>query len=118
MLAPFAVKVAVLPEQILGEFTVMFGSGVTVTVATAVAEHPLAVPVTVYVVVLVNAGVVTGDVAASPPVQEYVVAPVAVKVAVCPEHIVGEFTPTVGLGFTVTVATAVPVHPFVVPVTV
>ena len=44
--------------------------------------------------------------------------PLAVSVAVCPLHILGEFTVTIGLGFTVTVATAVPVQPFVVPVTV
>ena len=42
-----AVSVAVCPEQIVGEFTSMFGSGVTVTVATAVLLQPLAVPVTV-----------------------------------------------------------------------
>ena len=46
------------------------------------------------------------------------VAPAAVKVAVFPSQILGEFTETTGFGFTVTVATAVPVQPFVVPVTV
>lgn len=107
-----------LPEQMLGEFTPTFGSGVTVTVATAVPVHAPVVPVTVYVVVFVNAGVVVGDPAVRPLVHVYVEAPVAVKLAVWPEHIVGEFTPTVGLVVTVTVATAVPVHPLVVPVTV
>ncbi len=44
--------------------------------------------------------------------------PVAVNVAVAPAQIVGEFTAIVGNGFTVTVATAVPLQPAVVPVTV
>ena len=45
-------------------------------------------------------------------------APLAVKVAVLPEHIVTEFTVTVGVGFTVTVEVLVPEQPAVVPVTV
>ena len=69
-------------------------------------------------VVPVNAGVVAG-LPLSPPVHVYVVAPVAVKVAVWPEQIVGEFTVTVGRPVTVTVATAVLLQPSVeVPVTV
>ena len=51
---------AVWPEHIEGEFTITFGNGVTVTVATAVLLQPLAVPVTVSVVVALNAGVVAG----------------------------------------------------------
>jgi hypothetical protein len=48
VLAPVAVKVAVFPEQIVGEFTLTVGLGVTVTEATAVLEQPEAlVPVTV-----------------------------------------------------------------------
>ena len=47
MLAPFAVKVAVSPTQIVGEFTVTTGNGFTVTVATAVPTQPNVVPVTV-----------------------------------------------------------------------
>ena len=44
---PVAVKVAVSPSQIVGELTVIVGSGLTVTVAVAVLTHPLAsVPVT------------------------------------------------------------------------
>jgi hypothetical protein len=54
-----------------------------------------------------------------PLLQEYVIAPDAVSVADPPEHIEVEFTVTVGVGFTVTVATAVPEHPAeLVPVTV
>jgi hypothetical protein len=47
-----------------------------------------------------------------------VVAPLAVKLAVSPRQILGLFTVIVGFGFTLTVETAVPVQPFVVPVTV
>ena len=47
------------------------------------------------------------------------VAPLAVNVAATPAQTVALFTVTVGLGFTVTVATAVFVHPTAeVPVTV
>jgi hypothetical protein len=42
----------------------------------------------------------------------------AVSVAVAPAQIVGEFTVTVGLAFTVTTDVVVPVHPEAVPVTV
>jgi hypothetical protein len=101
-----------------GEFTVTFGNGVTVTVATAVLVQLFKVPVTVYVVVVVNTGVVGFDTPVKPPVQLYVVAPLAVKLAVVPLQMVGEFTVTVGRGFTVTVDTAVPVQPCVLPVTV
>jgi hypothetical protein len=54
-----------------------------------------------------------------PLLQEYVAAPDAVSVADCPAHIEVEFTVIVGVGFIVTVATAVPEHPAVLfPVTV
>ncbi len=46
--APPAVKLAVEPAQIAGEFTVTFGKAFTVTVAIAEFVQPLAsVPVTV-----------------------------------------------------------------------
>jgi hypothetical protein len=49
--APFAVKVAELPEQMVAEFTVIVGEGFTVTVRVLVpVQLPLA-PVTVYTVV-------------------------------------------------------------------
>jgi hypothetical protein len=47
-----------------------------------------------------------------------VLAPLAVNVAVKPAQIVEEFTETDGKGVTETIATAVFVQPFVVPVTV
>ena len=53
--------------------------------------------------------------------QLYVTAPLAVKLTLPPEHIgAGEdgFTVTVGVGVTVIVTVAVPLHPLLVPVTV
>lgn len=58
-----------MPLQMLGEFTLTLGAPVTVTVDTAVFVQPFVVPVTVYVVVVVNAGVVGFDTAVKPPVQ-------------------------------------------------
>jgi hypothetical protein len=52
VVAPPAVIVAVAPIQTVGELTVTFGSGVTVTVATAVLLQLPVVPVTVYDVVV------------------------------------------------------------------
>jgi len=92
-----------------------------VTLTVAVPVHPAAlVPVTVYVVVLV------GDTVLELPVprlcdQLYVLAPFAVNVVLCPEHIVAGDAEavTVGNALTVTLTDAVPVHPAVlVPVTV
>lgn len=40
-------RLAVWPAQMFGEFTVTAGTGVTVTVDTAVLEQPDVVPVTV-----------------------------------------------------------------------
>ncbi len=55
----------------------------------------------------------------SPVLQLYVFAPVAVNVAVPPGQIVAEFTVMVGVGLTVTEATAVPEQPCaLLPVTV
>ena len=68
-------------------------------------------------VVVFKAGVVAG-LPLSPPVQVYVVAPPAVRVAVWPAQIAGEFTVTFNDGVTVTVATAVLLQLPVVPVTV
>ena len=50
--APDALRLAVAPAQIEGEFTDTTGSGFTVTVDTAVEEQPAVVPVTVYEVVV------------------------------------------------------------------
>ena len=75
--------------------------------------------VTVKVVVVVGDAVaVATPVEVAPALQTYDAAPVAVKVAVCPEQMIAESTVTTGVVFTVTVATAVLVQLPVVPVTV
>jgi hypothetical protein len=72
--APVAVSVAEAPIQMLGEFTVSVGNGKTVTTAVAVFKQPLAaVPVTVYVVVVVGFAVTLApDVALSPVLGDQV----------------------------------------------
>jgi hypothetical protein len=100
----------------------MFGWLATVTVTCAVTVHPKASPVTVYVIVedglavtlapVVELRFVAGD-------HVYVLAPLAVSVALCPMQMVGfGVTVTTGIGFTVTVTCAVAVHPRTSPVTV
>jgi hypothetical protein len=83
-----------------------------------VPEQPAALlPVTVYEVLAV--GETTIGLEVEPLLQEYVAAPDAVSVAELPEQIASELTVTVGVGFIVTVATAVAEHPAaLVPVTV
>jgi hypothetical protein len=114
--APVAVKSALSPEQMVGEFTLTTGNGLTVTVATAVAEQPVEVPVTVYEVVEV--GVTEIGFVEAPVDHEYESAPLAVNSALSPEQMVGELTVIIGSGLTVTVATAVAEQPVEVPVTV
>jgi len=87
--------------------------------------HPVpAVPVTVYVVVVVGVAVTVAPVVEDKPVaglQLYVVAPLAVSETLLPIHNAADegVTMTVGVGFTVIIAVAVFVHPFAsVPVTV
>lgn len=53
----------------VGDVTATFGNAVTVTVDTAVDVQPLVVPVTVYVVVVLKAGVVGFAPAGKPPVH-------------------------------------------------
>jgi hypothetical protein len=105
--APFAVSVAVLPEQIVGELTVTIGVGFTVTTAVLVDVQLPVIPVTTYVVVEAGVAVTTDPLVALNPVegdQLYEVAPDAVSVAVPPEQTLAELTVTVGVGLTVTVA--------------
>ena len=100
----------------VGEFTVVTGIGFTVTVLTAVDEQPKEVPVTVYEVV--TEGVTEIALVTAPVDHEYEVAPPLVNVALAPSQIVLELTIVTGIGLTVTVAIALPVHPALVPVTV
>jgi hypothetical protein len=84
---PVAVKVAEDPEQmvVVGELTETVGFGVTETATVLVPAQPEVVPITVYVVEEV--GVTdTVDVVAPLGIQEYVVAPEAVKVTAEPLH--------------------------------
>jgi hypothetical protein len=63
------VSVAEAPLQMLAEFTVTVGNGKTVTTAVAVFKHPFAaVPVIVYVVVVVGFAVTLAPVVALSPV--------------------------------------------------
>ena len=105
---PVAVRVAVAPAHIVGLFTVGVGSAFTVTVPEAVSVHPAAlVAVTVYV----PAVEVVIEVVVALVLHTYEVPPVAVSVAVAPEHMVALFTVGEGSAFTVTVPVAVAVHP-------
>jgi hypothetical protein len=93
-----------------------------VTVTCAVAVHPDASPVTVYVVVDDGLATTVDPVvvfSAVDGLHEYVFAPLAVSVVFCPVQMVmlGE-TVTTGMGFMVTVTCAVAVHPLASPVTV
>jgi hypothetical protein len=88
----------------------------TVTVDVLIFLQPLVVPVTVYTVV--ETGVTFIALVDAPVFHEYVLAPLAVRVAVVPEHMVDEFTFTVGVAFTLTVAVLAFWQPVVVPVTV
>jgi hypothetical protein len=63
-------------------------------------------------------GEIVNGLEVEPVFHVYVFAPVAVNVVLCPLQIVVEFTFTTGNGLTLTVAIALDVHPFVVPVTV
>ena len=111
------------PKQIVaGEPALAVGVVFTVIATVAVAEHPLVVPVTVYVVVA--DGVAFGfaiEGLLNPVVgnHAYVVPPLAVNGVEVPEQIVAvPLADTDGIGLTVTVTTCVEEHIPVVPVTV
>jgi hypothetical protein len=120
---PVAVNTVDDPLQIATSFPALIGAfGRTVTVAWSVDVHPNAVPVIVYVVVVPGVNVTVAPVVPLKLVagdHEYVVAPVAVNVAVAVAQIVASLTTTTGNGFTVTTTWSVLIHPFAfVPVTV
>jgi len=95
---------------------------VTVTVTTSVAEHPLLVTVTVYVVV--TAGLATGfaivvELNPAAGVQLYDVPPLAFNVADDPVQMLTSLPASAaGSGITVTVTTSVAEHPPPVTLTV
>ena len=111
------------PAQIVAApLAVTVGSGVTVTITDAVAEHPKDVPVTVYVLVTVGEAIGFAIFVALNPVagdHVYVVPPFASNEVFVPLQIVtsGE-TDTEGIGLTVTVTVVVLLQGPVVPVTV
>ena len=122
--APPALSEVELPMQLLTlPEVVTVGSGLTVTVTLPVlVQPPASVPVTVYVIVTVGVAVTEAPVVALNAVDgvhTYVLAPLAVSGADCPEHIVAGLAVIVREGLTVTVRLAVLVQPFTsVPVTV
>ena len=123
MFAPDAVSVTDCPAQTAaGVLTFTTGAGFIVTVTCAVDVHPLASPVTVYVVVEDGLAVTDEPVVAlkaAAGLHVYVLAPDAVSVTDCPAQTgEGVVTFTTGSGFTVTVTTVEPVHPFKSPTTV
>jgi len=87
--APLTVSTEVAPLHIAAGLAdaLTVGNGFTVTLTVAVLVHPDAVPVTEYVVVAVGDTITVLDVP-NPSLQLYVSAPFAVKVALCPAHIV------------------------------
>jgi len=90
VLAPLAVNSELAPEHIAAGLADAdtVGNGFTVTVTVAVPVHPaVLVPVTVYVVVALGVTVLLAPVP-NPPDQLYVLAPLAVKTVLCPEHII------------------------------
>ena len=117
--APAAVRLAVEPLQIVGEFTVMIGNAFTVTVVDALpgVAHPVRNPTTEYDDVTAGLTIIVAPVA--PVFQVNVSAPVAVSTADWPAQITGALMLIFGAVDTVTLDIAVFVHPFAsVPVTV
>ena len=116
--APFAVKTAVSPAQIVAFSTETIGIGLTKTCAETGADgQSKLVPNTEYVVVSV--GLTLIELPVSPLLHWKLSAPFAVKTAVSPEQIVAFSTETIGIGLTVTVAvTGVALMPAVFPMTV
>jgi hypothetical protein len=82
------------------EVTLTVGFGLTVTLDTCVFEQEPLYPVTEYEVL--EAGLTEILDVVCPELHEYVAAPLAVKLVLCPEQIVAEVTLTVGFGLTVT----------------
>jgi hypothetical protein len=117
-----AVRAKEPPAQIRPLFTVTTGKEFTLTVEEAVSTQPFtSVPVTMYTIELPGEAVTElPEVALSPAfgLQEYELAPPAVKEAEEPAQIVALFTVTTGKAFTVTVELATAVQEPTVPVTV
>jgi hypothetical protein len=106
--APVTLSVVDCPAQMVSSgVTERTGGGLTVTVTCCDAEHPSEFPVTVYVVVVKGVAVAlepVEELSDADGLHEYVFAPEAESIALCPTQTVslGE-TETAGNGFTITV---------------
>jgi hypothetical protein len=98
------------------ELTVTIGNGFTKTVVTVEPKQAPLFPTTVKEVVVVGETIILFPIA--PLLQVYVVAPVEVRVAVWPEHIVGSFTDNDKLELITMFAVAEFIQPNCSPVTV
>ena len=118
-----AVKVVLAPLQMVEALSVILALGAFTTFTTtwSVLEHPLVVPVTVYVVVTdgLADNVAFVPTIVEPSLHEYVAAPLAVKVVLVPLQMVASVpAETTGNWFTFTVVTVLVVeHPLFVTVT-
>lgn len=112
--APIAESVEVFPGQTLGGAPIALIVGFEFTVIEIVFEfeHPLLVPVTVYMVLMVGL-TATLDPVKAPGFHVYVIAPLAVKVADNPEQTAVEedVAVIVGIGFTFRFIVELPVQP-------
>ena len=117
VVAPVAVNNVFAPEHIVELFTVIVGCGVTTTFTVVLPVHAPLNPCIVQVVLVVGLTVTELPVL-NIGNQVYVVAPVAVRVAVPPEHMLVELDVIDNAPLTVTEAVAVDVHVPFEPVTV
>jgi hypothetical protein len=108
--------VAVCPEQIVGLVTVSVGLGLTVTVEVFVALQLPTLALMVYTVVTIGLTLIVCMFCVV--LQVYEMAAPAVRVAICPLQIVGEFTEIEPAEFTVTVAIVLTEQEPFAPVTV
>lgn len=125
VVAPLATRPVFEPEQIAeeGGVTITTGAAPTVTITVLLLVQVPFEPITVYVVVTVGVAVTVAPVLALKPAagdQEYVTAPLAVKLVGLPEQTEAEvgLTVTVGVALTVIAMVWVELHDPFTPLTV
>ena len=121
MLAPLADMVLGVPAQDVVLDAATVGIGLTVRAAVLLLVQPMEVPFIVYVVEDAGVAVTLEPVVKFIPVtgdQVKAFAPLAVKVVEKPAHMVALEVAIVGIGFTVTIAVLLLLHPVDVPVIV